>query len=153
MHWLLYYLVAGAAFDHLAGVHDEGVFGEVARAGDVVGDKEQGQAFLVFQAQQQVEDIQADGYVEHGDGFIGQQHFGLHGQRPSDRDALALAAAQLMRKFRDELFSGTQVDAVQQGEDLLCFLSFVAGVTVDAQRTGQVIAHIVYRVERREGVL
>src|SRR5579884_3119188 len=44
----LNYLVAGAAFDHLPGVHDEGVFGEVASTGNVVGDKEQGQMLFLF---------------------------------------------------------------------------------------------------------
>ena len=54
MHGFLDHLVAGAALHALPGIHHQRVFGEVARAGDVVGDEEQGQAFFVLQTQQQV---------------------------------------------------------------------------------------------------
>ena len=63
MFGLLDHLFAGATFDRLPGVHDKGIFGEIAGAGDVVRNEEQGQLFLVFETQQEVEHVQSNGDI------------------------------------------------------------------------------------------
>ena len=55
--------------------------------------------------------------VETSGGLIGQQDLGLVGQRPSDRDALALATRELRR---EAVLAATEADLFQQlaGSDL-----------------------------------
>jgi hypothetical protein len=50
----------------MTGVHNYGIFCKVANAGDMVGDEEQGEPFLLFQTQQQVEHIQEEILEFHG---------------------------------------------------------------------------------------
>src|SRR5262249_16925848 len=49
MPWPLDHLGAWAAFDRLPGVHDQRLLGEVARAGDIVRDEEEGEALPLFE--------------------------------------------------------------------------------------------------------
>ena len=61
---------------------------------------------------QQFEHLRLHGNVERGDRLVRDQHVGIECQRAGDRDALALAAGELMRVARDRV--GRQVDQFQQ---------------------------------------
>ena len=50
------------------------------------------------QAVEQVEDARAHRHVEHRDGLVGDQQLRLEHERRGDRDALPLAAGELVRK-------------------------------------------------------
>jgi hypothetical protein len=82
----------------------------VPRGGQVVGDVQQGQVPAPLEPVQQVEDLQPDGHVEHGDGLVGQQHVRLGGQGPGDGDALPLPAGQLVGELGRYLLRRGQVD-------------------------------------------
>src|SRR5436305_6138643 len=147
------HLIARSALDALPGVHHQRIFGEIARAGDIVRDKEQRQVLFVFQAQQQIQHIKPNRDIQHGYRFVCQQHFRARCQRTRDRHALALSPAQLVRKLGNKLLGWTQAHTPQQRENLLSFLGFVMRMTMNAQWAAQMIAHIMHRIERRKWVL
>src|SRR5579875_660583 len=141
------------ALDHLTRVHHQRLLSEVARTGDVVRDKEQGQTFLIFQAQHQVENVQADRHIEHRHRLVGQQHLRASRQGARDSHTLALPTTELMGILLNKLLGGTQADAIEQSQHLLRHLSVSMRMTVNAQRTAELITDIMHRVQGREGVL
>ena len=97
MERLLQHLVDGPLLDDLTRVHDEHVVRDVAGAREVVRDVEEREVALLLEIDHQVEDPDADRHVEHRDRLVGDDHGRLDGERPRDRDALALAAGELVR--------------------------------------------------------
>ena len=63
----------------------------------VVRDEHVGQAELVLQVLQQVDDLGLDRHVQRGDRLVGDDQLGPQGERAGDADALALAAGELVR--------------------------------------------------------
>ncbi len=63
----------------------------------VVGDEEIGQAEVLLQFDEQVEDLGLDRDIERGNRFVADDEFRLEGERAGDADALALAAGKLER--------------------------------------------------------
>ena len=53
----------------------------------------------------EVENLLAGGFVEVARGFVGEQHFGLIHQRPSDGNALALSPREFDAAFADKRFN------------------------------------------------
>ena len=106
---------------------------------------------VVPQCAEEVEHAEADGHVEHRDGFVGDQHLRPHRQRAGNGDPLALAAGQLVREFAHEGFGWLQRDSAQEVGDR--HARVVARQVVDLQRSLQLVADAVYGVERCERVL
>src|SRR3954469_18701354 len=129
---LLDNLVTRAPFDCLSRVHDQCVLGKVASARNVVGNKKESQALLIFETQQQIQYIQANGDIQHGNRLIGQQYLRLHRQGAGNGDTLALSAAKLMWIFMHKLLSRRQTDTFQQGQDTLALFSSTAHMTMDS---------------------
>ncbi len=77
---------------HPAGIHDRDAIGEVASAGEVVGDVEEGQVALLLQLCEQIEDLGAAGGVDHRDRLVGHEVVRLQHHGAGDRDSLTLAA-------------------------------------------------------------
>ena len=65
--------------------------------GQVVGDEEVGQAELLLEVVEQVEDLALDRDVERADRLVADDELRVERQRPGDADALALAAGELVR--------------------------------------------------------
>ena len=65
--------------------------------GEVVGDEDVGDAELALQALQQVDDLRLHRDVERRDRLVADDQRGLDRERAGDRDALALAARELVR--------------------------------------------------------
>ncbi len=88
---------------HRALVADEPARGErqppraARRERDVVRDEDQRRAALAVEPEHQVRDFDAGGGVEVAGRLVGQQQLRLAGERARDRDALLLAARQLLR--------------------------------------------------------
>src|SRR5579885_1918880 len=108
---------------------------------------------FLFEPQEQIENIQANRDVKHRHGLISQQYLWLHCQRARNGDALTLTAAELVRIFLDKLLSRTQIDAIEQCQNLLCLLRLIMYMVMDAQGTTQVIAYIVNWIQRGKGIL
>ena len=101
---------------------------------EVVADHQIGQAELVLQIQQKVDDLRPDRNVQCRDGFVQHHDFRSQNQRAGNADALALAARKLMRKA-PPLF-GRQANAFQHRRDAILDLGF-RGDTMQPQGRGQ----------------
>ena len=152
MQRALQHALGGALLDDLAGVHDEHVVGDVARAREVVGDVEEREVLVFLQVEDQVEDPDADRDVEHRGRLVGDEHGRLDGERARDRDALPLAARQLVRVLGDVALRRHEPDRVEQLVDALVDVC-ARHDAVDLQRPREVVADRLDRVQRAERVL
>ncbi len=88
---------------HRPGLHNASVLhhgnavGKAPHQVQVMGDQEHRHAVALLQPGQQVQDLRAQRDVQRRRGFVGQQQFGLAGQRHGNHGALALAPRQLVR--------------------------------------------------------
>jgi hypothetical protein len=90
-------LVPVGDFDDLAQVHDCDPVADVPDHGQVVRDHHVGQAQLVLQVLEQVDDLGLDRHVERGHRLVGDDQLGPQRQRAGDPDALPLAAGEFVR--------------------------------------------------------
>ncbi len=131
--------------DQPAQVHDADLVADMTHHRQVVRDEQVGQALLALQVLHDVEHLRLHRHVQRGRGLVADQEFGLRGQRPRDRDALALPAGELVRKL---LHVGTgQPHRQQQLADLGAQTRGVAEQTVLAQRLADDVQHLPARVE------
>ena len=70
---------------------------DLAHDGQVVGDEQVGDAEVLLQVLEQVQDLGLDRDVEGGDGLVADDELRPKGDRAGDPDALALAAGELIR--------------------------------------------------------
>ena len=97
MFWIADDFFGRAGFDDLAEIHHHDALADVFDDGEVVRDEEIGDAALLLQVLQKIDDLGLDGDVEGADGFVADDQFGFDGQRAGDADALSLAAAEFVR--------------------------------------------------------
>src|SRR5690606_39081492 len=83
---------AGELFDDVAEVHNDDAVAEVLDDLEVMGDEDKGQAELVLEVHQEVEDLGLDGDVEGGDVLVGDDELGLQSEGAGNAEALTLAA-------------------------------------------------------------
>ncbi len=82
--------------------HHGDAVGHVVDHRQIVRDEQIGEAELVLQVLEQVEDLRLHRYVERRDRLVADQQVGIERQRPGDADALALAARKAVRIARLE---------------------------------------------------
>ena len=80
-----------------AGVHHADAVGDRQRLGLVVGDEQRGDPEPLLDAADLAAQLVADARVERRERLVEQQHGRLDRQRAGDRDALLLAAGELVR--------------------------------------------------------
>jgi hypothetical protein len=78
-------------------IHHGHPVGHVAHHRQVMRDEQVGQAEAALQVLQQVHHLRLDRDIERADRLVAHHQLRLHGQRARDADALALAAAELVR--------------------------------------------------------
>ena len=88
--------LGGAALDDLAHVHDDDIVGDVLHDGEVVGDEEVGEAELVLEVHEEVEDLGLDGHVEGRDGLVADDELGVEGEGAGYADALASSSVEFV---------------------------------------------------------
>ena len=137
--------------DDLTQIHHRDMVAGVGHHGEVVGYEQERQPQFLLQGIQQVEDVRLDRHVERGDTFVGHQKTRIADQRPGDRDALALAAREGMRKPPQML----QIQAAFGGDLAHPLIGFLArrGETHHFERLGDDVANRHSRAERGVGVL
>ena len=86
----------GSGLHHKAQIHDRDAVRDHLHHRQVVGDEHVRQLILLLKTVKQVEDLGLDGHVQGGDGLVGDDQLGVHGQGPGDADALLLAAGELV---------------------------------------------------------
>ena len=101
-----------ALFHDPAMLHHGDVVADLRRDAKIVGDEQQRDAEPGLDFVEQFEHLRLHRDVERRDRFVRDQHVGVERQRARDRDALALAAGELMRIARDRV--GRQVDQFEQ---------------------------------------
>ena len=102
----------GCPLDDLAEVHDRYLVREVADGREVVRHHQVAHVALRLQVPQQVHDLRLHGHVERRDRLVEHDQRRPHAEGARQRDALPLAAAELVRE-EIGLF-GAQADVVQQ---------------------------------------
>ena len=131
-------------------VHHRQPVRHVPGGAEVVRHQQIRHAVLLLEVLQQIHDLRADGDVEGRDGFVQDQQLWLGDQRARDRDALALATAELVRVVPG-LF-GLQAHVEQHLRDPLLHLA-PRQVMVDPQRFRHDVLHPHARVERAPRIL
>jgi hypothetical protein len=118
-----------------------------------VRDVEDGQPVLFLQLGEKIQDVEPDRDVQHRDRLIREQNARADGQSARNSHALSLTAGELMRVFAQKVFGGRQADAFQKRQRLVADVFPAPGMPVHAQGAAEMIADVVDRVKRREGVL
>ena len=77
--------------------HHGDAVGHVVDHGEIVRDEQVGEAELLLQILEQVEDLRLHRDVERRDRLVADQQVGPERQRAGDADALALAAGKAVR--------------------------------------------------------
>ena len=124
-------------------VHDDDVVGNCHRLRLVVCDVDGGDAQRLLDAA----DFRAHGDaqlgVEVGERLVKEQHARLHDHRAGERDALLLAAGELVGHA---LLHAGQLDEIEDARDALLHLRL--GHLAQAQAVGDVVVDVVVREER-----
>ena len=81
---------------HLAQIHDGDAVGDMAHHQQVVGNEQIGQAQLILQLIEHVDDLGLNGHVQRRYRLIADDEVGVDGQRAGDADTLALSAGELV---------------------------------------------------------
>ena len=143
-------LIPRRDLDDPAEVHDGDALAEVADGGEIVRDHQDADRELRAQIVEEREDRRLHRDVERRGRFVGDQDARLDGERPRDRDALALTTRERARvpveRGRgkpDELHQLTTPD-LRGGS---------ARASVHGQQLPQHAPDAQARVERREGIL
>src|SRR6266480_4402754 len=89
--------ITRGAFDDAPEIHDGHPRCDVLHHRQVMADEEVGEPETLLQVLQEIEDLAADGDVEGRHGLVAHDKPRFDGQRPSNGDALALAARKLVR--------------------------------------------------------
>ena len=111
-------------------VHHRDAVGDGHRLLLVVGDDDEGEAELLLQVDQLELGLLAELLVERAERLVEQQHLRLLGERAGERDALALAAGELVRLALGER---RQLDQLQHLLDARVDLGLRHAVLLEAE--------------------
>lgn len=91
--------VPGCQLHDTPEVHHRDAVAHMADHAEVMGDENVGQAVLLLEPDEKVDDLGLDGYVQRGNGFIGHDELRMDGQGAGDADAAdGLPAAEFVGK-------------------------------------------------------
>ena len=135
----------------LAEVHHRDPVAHVLDDGEVVGDEDERQPVLLLHLLEQVEDLGLHGDVEGGHRLVADDQLRLGGHRTRDRDALALAAGELVRPLRAR-DRRVDADGVEHLVDACVPRRLVADLP-DVEPLAHDVADAPARVQRRDRVL
>ncbi len=102
----------GRDLDDAAEVHHADAVGDVVHDREVVRDEEVREPELALQVAHQVQHLRLHRHVERGRRLVADQERGLGRQRARDRDALPLAARELVRIL--DAVGGREADLLEQ---------------------------------------
>ena len=103
---------AGGQFHELPEVHNRDAIRDVPDHAEVVGDEQIGEAVLLLEVFEQIDDLRLNGHVQGGNGFVTDNELRIERKRPCNADALPLASGELMGVAVREL--GVHAHRLQQ---------------------------------------
>ena len=141
----------GAGFDHLAEIHDQHPFAELAHHREVVAHEDQRGAALALHARQQLQDLRLDGHVERAHRLVADQQSRRQDHGARDGNSLALTAGQRRTAPRGERSVESDVESICAHVSLASTVS-MAGRNA---RRGSAMhsATLMRRIEARERIL
>ena len=144
MLWLLDDGVGRSLLDDAAVVHDEGAVAKLLHEGEVVADKENGEAGLPAQISEQLEDLLLHGDIEGAGGFVADEQLWLDGEGTGDRSALSLTAADFVGIASSDLWRESALD------EKVCHARFslATRAAVCAQAFADAVAKSAPRIKR-----
>ena len=145
-------LLAGAVLDHASGVHHQDVVGHLGDDPQVVRDDDDGGVELTLQVLQEVQDLRLDGHVEGRRRLVGDQQARVVDQPHRDHRALPHAAGELVRVVVHPAVGLGDAHPVEHLHRTRLG-GLLADVVVHQVGLGDLVAHRVVRVHRRERVL
>ena len=137
-------------FNDLTEIHYRNAIGDVFDDAEVVGDEQVGEIEGFLEVFEEVDDLSLYGYVEGGDGFVGNDEFGVEREGAGNADALALSPGKGMGISPQVI--GTQAHADEQLLDAVFEFRSRCDL-VDDEGFGNNVEDGHARVERREGIL
>ena len=141
----------GRDLDDAPEVHHAHAVGDVRDHREVVRDEEVGEAVLALQVLHEVQDLRLHGDVQRARGLVAHEELGIRRQRPRDRDALALAAGELVRELLGVV--GGKAHVLEQLAHALLDGRLAQDDAVLADGLGDDPAHAPARVQARVRVL
>jgi hypothetical protein len=145
--------VSHAALLYLpAGIHHDDALGGLGHHPQIMGDQHDRGSDPAFKVAHQVKDLRLDRHVERSRRLVGDQQFGVAGQRHGDHHALPHAAGELVGIFphparrRGDSDQGEHLNGA--GFGVLCRETFVK-----PQRLADLAANGQHRVEAGHGLL
>ena len=143
-------LLGRGVFNDLPQIHHGYLMRHVADRRQVVRDQQIGDIATVLDVFQKIHHLRPNGDIERGNRLVEHNKLGVRGEGTSERDALALSAAELMRILLGVL--GAKPDLKQQfGDPLLDFAA--ASPLGDDQGFGNDLADLHARIERCPWIL
>ena len=79
-------------------LHDGDPVADLCGNAQVVGDEEHREAEPLLHGGQEPENLRLDGYIESGNGFVGDEKIRFDGECPRNRNALTLTAGKFVRE-------------------------------------------------------
>jgi hypothetical protein len=144
--------VALRQLDDLAGVHHRDAVRHLRHDRQVVRDEEQRHAALLLQLEEQLEDLRLDGDVERGGGLVGDQHLGIHRQRPGDHHPLLQAAGKLERILAEAPLGVGYADCLEECNGFLTRI-LLPCASMSFKNFRNLPAHGKHRIQRGGGLL
>ena len=138
------------ALDDASEVHDRDAIAQVAHDLQVMGDEQQSEAHVAAQRRDQIEDLGLQRHVQGRCRLVGEHERRLEHDCARDGDALALSAAQLVRKARG--VAGRETHRLEDLHDPVPARSPVS-LAVDLERFGDQIPDAHAGIQRPPGVL
>jgi hypothetical protein len=142
-----------ARLHDVAGIHHQHAIGDVAGAGEIVGDVEEGHVLLGTKARHQVQQTDPDRHVEHRHRLVGDDQLRLVGEGLGEADALPLPAAELVRIPVEDLLRRGEADRLNDADGFLVPLRGAEVAAVQLEATQDAVRDTEGRVQRAERVL
>ena len=133
-------------------LHDHEPVGDVVGGGEIVRDVDDGDAELVAQVPQQIDDRHSQGCVDHRHRLVGNEQRRVGNERPGDGHALQLAAGELVGIAPGDL-PEAQSDFVQRLVHHRLRRGLGLGAKEATRRCIEVAIDPLERIERLERVL
>ncbi len=127
--------------------------GKVLGQGQVVGDKKKGDAQLVLEAGEHVQQTDPDGHIHHGHRLIGDDEARMHGEGPRYGHPLPLAAGELMGVLVQEILRRCHVHDPQKLAQTARHRRLVGHQPMAQKGGAENPGHLMHRVQRGVRVL